>query len=232
MHFGTLRISSCSEPNRAGAGIRRPGRGRPCAAASLALLVACGGDPMATSPDTFPVRFQVANNLVAPVAIAVDGRPLVGLKAGVQSSLTVPSNAQWLTWTSAKPMDARANPIQDDIGEIRIALSGINGMLDITNVIGDDRFITARIFNETRSAVSIGVYDGARVACAAELPAATDARSGYTQIGYYRLKPTTELRAYRAPSGCAGDYTAWPAAELRVATDKSGQLTLVLGVAP
>jgi hypothetical protein len=195
------------------------------------LSGACESGHGTTEPAEFPVRFVVSNNLIAPVTISVDAVPAVGLQGGGSSGLTVSSSAQWLTWMSAKPMDSQGQPIPDDIGEVQIAVAGINGRLDISNVIGDQTYITARIFNQTDAPVSIGVYDGASVSCAAELRARSGVVSGFTQIGYYKLLPATEVRAYRE-SHCGGPYVPWPSSQLKGFTAKSGLLTLTLASAP
>ena len=164
--------------------------------------------------------------------MSVDGIPQLGLQGGKSSGLTVSSKAQWLTWTSAKPMDAHGQPIPDDIGEVKIAVAAINHDLEINNIIGNQTYVTASIFNRTTARVSIGVFDGLSVSCAAALPAASDTRSGFTQIGYYRLLPVTELRAYRDPTNCLGPYISWPSSELRSFDEKSGLLVLSLDNAP
>lgn len=198
------------------------------------MLVALGAgckSQRVSGPTEFPMRFVVSNSLIAPVTISVDAIPAVGLQGGASSGLTVSSTSQWLTWISAKPMDSQAQPIPDDIGEVQIAVAGINGRLEISNVIADQTYITARIFNRTNAPVSIGVYDGSSLSCAAELPAASGAMSGLTQIGYYRLLPATEVRAYREPR-CAGPHISWPSSQLKDFTAKSGLLTLTLDSAP
>lgn len=196
----------------------------------LACALACAGADDPSAPDEFPVSFVVTNKLVAPVTIAIDGMPYLGLKAGSSSSLTVPSTAQWLTWNSAKPMDGASQPIPDDIGDVTVAIGGINRALEISNVIADQTYITVEFFNTTGASVSIGVYDGISVSCAGRLPAASNV-SGYTRIGYYRLKPETEIRAYR-DGGCGGAYVAWTPEQLQRYTSKSGLLALTLETPP
>jgi hypothetical protein len=200
---------------------------------ALAVLVAaCEGGGATAGPGEFPVRFVVANALIAPVTVSIDGVAYIVLTSGRSSGLTVSSRAQWLTWTSAKPMDAAGRPIPDDLGEVKIAVSGINGVLEIRNVVNDQTYITAQIFNHTNAQVSIGVYDGSAVSCAAVLPAAAGSVSGFVQIGYYRLLPATEVRAYRDPLRCTGPYVSWPSPQLAGFTAKSGLLALSLDAAP
>jgi hypothetical protein len=196
-----------------------------------ALGTACQTRDNVSGPAEFPVQLIVANRLVAPISVAIDGTPLVGLQGGAASAVTVSSRAQWLTWTSAKPMDARGQPIPDDIGEVQISVSGTNGVVEIINIINDQAYITASIFNQTPAAVSIGVFDGAAVACAAELPPAAGTVSGFTRIGYYRLRPDTEVRAYRNP-GCTGPHVAWPSSHVKAFSAKSGLVLLSLDSAP
>jgi hypothetical protein len=210
----------------------RDGRSSDWPVVLLALVAACGGARDASGPAEFPVRLIVSNNLVAPVTMSVDGIPQLGLQGGKSSGLTVSSTAQWLTWTSAKPMDSEGRPIPDDIGEVRIAVAAINHELEINNVINSQTYVTASIFNHTAAAVSIGVYDGFVVSCAAALPGASGTRTGFTQIGYYRLQPVTEVRAYRDPLHCTGPYLSWPSSQLREFSDKSGLLVLSLDSAP
>jgi hypothetical protein len=198
----------------------------------LAWTAACDGDFTGPASGEFQVRFVVSNSLLAPVTIAIDGAPYLILTGGASSSLTVSSKAQWLTWNSAKPMDASGQPILDDIGEIRIAVSSINNALDISNLIGGHTYITARFLNLTTANVSIGVYDGSSVSCAARLPAASGPAAGYTQIGYYKLLASTEVRAYRDPVSCSGAYSSWPSGQIRDYEAKSGLLSLVLESAP
>lgn len=198
----------------------------------LSLAAACAGARDTSGPAREPVRFIISNNLIAPVTVSVDGVPQVGLQGGKQSGLAVPASAQWLTWVSAKPMDSRGQPIPDDIGEVRIAVAAINGDLEINNVIGNQPYITAGIFNHTRAAVSIGVYNGSAVSCVSALPAASESRSGFTQIGYYKLLPATMVRAYRDPLTCTGPYLAWPSSQLRGFSEKSGVIVLSLDSAP
>lgn len=198
----------------------------------MALGAACASDRATSGPTAFPVILQVANHLVAPVTIAVDGVPIVGLQGGASTSLTVSSTAQWLTWTSAKPTNSRGQPIPDDIAEVRVLVAGINRLLEISNVINDQTYITAGILNYTNAPVSIGVFGGTSVSCAAELPAKIGGAIGFTRIGYYVLLPATELRAYRDPSSCSGPYVAWSSSLLNAFSGKSGVLTLSLDSAP
>ena len=199
----------------------------------VALLVSCARAGDTTGPGDFPIHFQVTNDLIAPVTVAIDGTPVAILSSGKGVPLTVSSSAQWLTWTSAKPAGADGVPIPDQIGEVKIPVSGIAGVLEIRNVIADQTYVTARIFNATRAQVSIGVFDGSEVACAGVLPAATsDGANGLVQIGYYRLLPATELRAYRDGSRCSGPYVAWPASTLKAYAANSGLVLLTLNTAP
>ena len=198
----------------------------------LFLAAACGSGRDASAPAEFPVRLVVSNSLVAPVTMSVDGVQALGLQSGRSSGLTVSSKAQWLTWMSAKPMDAHGQPIPDDIGEVKIAVASISRDLEINNVIDNQTYITAGIFNHTDASVSIGVYDGLSVSCASALPAAYGPSGGFTQIGYYRLLPATEVRAYRDPTNCTGPYFSWASSQLRKFDAKSGLLTLSLETAP
>jgi hypothetical protein len=200
---------------------------------AVALLAVAACDDAATSvPADFRVRFLVSNALLSPVTVAVDGTAYFGLTSGKSSGLTASSTAEWLTWTSAKPTDSNGVPIPDDIGEVRIPMSGIGSVLNITNVIGDHTYVTASIFNRTRARVSVGVYDGSSVSCASVLPAASDSLAGFTQIGYYRLLPATEVRAYSDGSRCTGRYVAWPQSQLVGFAPNSGLLVLILDSAP
>src|SRR5438105_3757090 len=101
---------------------------------AIALGASCESDGPMPSTTPFAVRFAVANQLVSPVTIAIDGTPYVILTAGKSTSLTVPSNAQWLTWTSAKAAGANGLAFPDDISEVRVAVSGIGTALEISNV--------------------------------------------------------------------------------------------------
>jgi hypothetical protein len=201
------------------------------AGALLVLSASCRGDGPG-APAEFPVRFGVSNSLQAPVTIAIDGVAYAILSGGKSTDLTVSSKSQWLTWNSAKPMDAQGVPIPDDIAEIRISLNGINRQLEITNVINYQTYITARILNFTDIAVSIGVYDGNSVSCASKLPAASGTGSGFTVMGYYKLLPATEIRAYRDPTNCIGPYIAWTASQIRDFAPRSGVLQLALETPP
>lgn len=198
----------------------------------LALVTACGSARDSSDPTRYQVRLIVSNSLIAPVTVSVDGVPQLGLQGGKSSGLTVPATAQWLTWTSAKPMDESGQPIPDDIGEVRIAVAAVDRDLEISNVIDNQRYITAGIFNHTRAAVSIGVYNGTSVSCASALPAASDVGSGFTQIGYYKLLPATAIRAYRDPLACSGPFFSWPTSRLTSFAEKSGVVVLSLDSAP
>lgn len=220
-----------------GAGAGRPdvfgGRCIRCLAMLvLSLAAACGSARGTSDPAEYQVRLIVSNDLIAPVTVSVDGVAQLGLQGGKSSGLTVPVSAQWLTWTSAKPMDSQGRPIPDDIGEVRIAIAAINRDLKISNVIDNQPYITAGIFNHTGVAVSIGVFNGETVSCASALPAASDARSGFTQIGYYKLLPATTVRAYRDPLTCSGPYFTWPPSQLRGFSERSGVIVLSLDSAP
>lgn len=199
---------------------------------TAAALSACGSDATPTTFNGFPVRFIATNALAAPVTIAVDGEPLATLSAGQSRGITVSSKQRSVTWTSAKPTDSRGVPIPDDIGEIAVPVGSLGSTLEIANVIGSDTYVTAEIFNRTATQVSIGVWDGAAVACAAILPAMSGVVNGYVRTGYYRLGPATELRAYRDPTSCTGAYVAWPRAQLAAYVEKSGLVDLALDAAP
>ena len=199
---------------------------------AVALLAGCGSDGTPTSSGAIPIRFIATNALAAPVTIAVDGVPLATLTSGRSTGMTVTTRQKLLTWTSAKPTDAQGVPIPDDIGEIAIPIGSLGSMLEIANVVGDDTYVTAEIFNLTTSRVSIGVWDGASVACAAILPGKSGNVNGYIRTGYYRLRAGTELRAYSDPTNCTGSYVAWPHAQLTAYEQKSGLIDLVLESPP
>lgn len=202
--------------------------------AVLAVLVsACENGTSGPAANDYPIRFQVTNALIAPVTVSVDGTTYAILSSGKGTLITVPSNAQWLTWTSAKPAGPDGTAIPDQIGAVTIPVSGINGSLEIANVIGDQTYITARVFNATSAQVSIGVTDGTSLYCAGVVPpASSDGVKGFVQIGYYRLVAATEVRAYRDPARCTGSFAAWPSSELTKYAAKSGLLTLLLDAAP
>ncbi|MFL5615890.1 MAG: hypothetical protein ACJ796_19660 [Gemmatimonadaceae bacterium] len=191
------------------------------------LLVACSGESTTPVPPIGPVTFVVANDLIAPVTFSVDGSPYVILSSGRTTSITVSASSR-LTWTSAKPADAQGQRIPDEIGDVRVNVAGLGGSLEITNVIGDQTYFTARIFNFTGGPVSIGVFDGTKVWCASLLPAATMSGPGFTVIGYYRLLPATELRAYTTTANCSGPYVTWPSSQITGLQANSGLLTLSL----
>lgn len=199
----------------------------------LAFVAACG-DPAGVSDHSGGgiVRFIVTNQLDAPVTIAIDDTVAIRLLGGKSSGLAVSPSAQWLTWTSAKPTDVSGMPISDDIGAVRVRVSSIRFALEITNVINDTTYVSAEMFNPTSARVSIGVYDGSTVACASVLRATTSGMIGFTKLGYYRLLPRTEIRAYRDDFNCTGPYVAWPASQLAQFTPKSGLVTLTLTSAP
>ncbi|MDB4914607.1 MAG: hypothetical protein JWM95_2251 [Gemmatimonadetes bacterium] len=199
----------------------------------LACFASCS-DPVAVSDQSSAgvVRFIVSNQLAAPVTIAVDDTFALILFSGASSGLAVSPSAQWLTWTSAKPTDTTGTPIADEIGAVRLRVSGIRSTLEITNVINDTTYVTAGVFNPTNARVSVGVYDGSTVACAGVLRATTGGVIGFTKIGYYRLLPRTEIRAYRDEFSCTGPYVAWPTSQLTQFTPKSGLVTLTLPSAP
>jgi hypothetical protein len=205
---------------------------RQAACVTLLLAAACGAEHATGRDIEFPVTLLLNNRLIAPVTVAVDGVPVIGLDGGGSSSITVSSMAQWLTWTSAKPLDAVGRPIPDDIGEVRVSVGGINRVLEIVNVIDDQTYFTAGIYNNTTAAVSIGVDDGTSVACVSALPGKSGLVRGFTQIGYYRLMNTTVLRAFRDPTLCTGPSVTWSTAQLKTFNSKSGLLTLTLDTAP
>ena len=194
---------------------------------TFALLAGCSGDSVMVPTQTGPVTFRAANDLIAPVTIKVDGQPYLILSSGRSTQVTLPANTR-LTWTSAKPADAHGQMIPDEIGEQTVDVSSIIGALEITNVIGSQTYFTARIFNFTNTRVSIGVFEGSTIWCAALLPEATAGGPGFTLIGYYRLLSTTELRAYTASADCTGAYVPWPSSQLTGLEAKSGLLTLSL----
>jgi hypothetical protein len=56
--------------------------------------------------------------------------------------------------------------------------------------------------------------------------------SGFTKLGYYRLLPVTEIRAYRDASHCTGPYVSWWSSQLAGFSQKTGLVTLTLTAAP
>jgi len=197
----------------------------------IALAAACeSGSGAATTP--FAVQFSVTNDLESPVTISIDTVPFAIVLGGKSTTFTVPSTVPSLTWTSAKASGSNRVLIPDDIGAIRVSVAAIGPALEISNVINDQTYITASISNTTTAAVSIGIFDGTSVSCAAEMPGATSTSPGFTRTGYYKLLPATEVRAYHAPSGCTGAFTAWPASQIKAFAPKSGLITLTLDSAP
>jgi hypothetical protein len=214
------------------------GRHRPVSLANLVMLTvvtlgaACDGRSTLSEASASPIRFSVSNQLIAPVTISVDGVPHVAMLGGGSANVAVPATAKWVSWTSAKPAGPDGVPIPDDIGEVKISVQSLSPALEISNVINDQTYVTASIYNFTPTVVSIGVYDGTSLSCASQLPAAVGGGLGFTQIGYYKLLPATEVRAYRSVSDCSGPYVSWSSAKLRSFKDKSGWVTLTLGGTP
>jgi hypothetical protein len=200
--------------------------------APVVLAVACTSDVATSVQGGSPVRFMVSNALISPVTVSIDGTAYAILGTGQSTQLTASSKTQLLTWTSAKPAGPDGQPFPDDIGEVKVPISGINGALEISNVIADQTYITVRVVNLTTTKVALGVSDGTTVTCAGVLPGATSTSSGFWQIGYYRLLATTEVRAYRDGARCTGPYSSWPSSQLAAFAPKSGLLTLSLSSAP
>lgn len=209
LHAGPLRPAGCR---------------RLTALLGVLPLLACGGASDSVAPSEFTVRFTATNDLLAPVTFLVDGSPYAILSNGVSTGLVLSSKAH-VTWISAKPADSHGQPIPDEIGEVTVSVPAINGVLEITNVINDQTYITASIFNEANVPASIGVYDGTSVSCVSQIPAATPTTEGFTQTGYYRLTTRTELRAYPTPD-CSGAYAAWAQSALMNFQLKSGLVRL------
>ena len=203
-------------------------------AVALALLVGCSSDsPTMSARSDSLLRFTVANRLDAPVTIAVDDTVRLVLTSGGSGGVAVSPAAQWLTWTSAKPTDTAGTPIPDDIGRVQVRVGALSGqVLEITNVINDTTYVTPQLFNLTSARVSIGVYEGSSVSCASILWAASETAPGFTKIGYYRLLPGTEVRAYRDGSRCTGAYVSWTASQLEQFKPKSGLVNLTLDAPP
>ena len=201
----------------------------------LASALSCGcseGVGSLIEPSPYNFQFVVTNRLLAPITVGIDDSVTAIISNGSSTGITAASSAAWLTWTSAKPTDRRGVAIPDDIGKQRVGRPAIRLQLEITNVINDTAYVTASIFNETASDASIGIFDGASVACVSWLPAKAGAVSGFTQTGYYRLRASTEIRAYRFGSDCTGPYVAWPKGSLASFEPKSGLVTLVLSATP
>ncbi len=184
----------------------------------LAAMAGCA-DAVGVSgrPADSVVRFIVTNELAAPVTIAIDDTVSLILASGASSGLAVSPAAQWLTWTSAKPTDTTGTPIPDDIGQVKLRVSGIRSVLEITNVINDTTYVTAELVNLT---------------CASVLRAASGRTAGFTKIGYYRLLAGTEIRAYQDESHCTGTYVAWSASHLKQFAPKAGLVSLILNSVP
>jgi len=198
---------------------------------TFALVAACGDEGTMVPTQTGPVTFRAANDLIAPVTVKVNGEPYLILSSGRSTQVTLPANTR-LTWTSAKPADSQGQMIPDEIGEQTVDVSSITGALEITNVIGNQTYFTARIFNFTSTRVSIGVFEGSALWCAALLPEASASGPGFILIGYYRLLPVTELRAYTKSADCTGPYVPWPSSQLTGLETNSGLLTLSLEPSP
>lgn len=195
------------------------------------VAAGCQDARSSLAPGMSASTFVVSNSLIAPITLSIDGSAYAIIPGGSTMSLTTPPKAQWLTWTSAKPKDADGNRIPDDIGEVRVAVAGIYRELDIVNVIDDQPYFTAKLFNDTSVPVSIGVYNGQSVACAGVLPGVDNGIPGFVLIGYYRLMASTEVRAYRE-MGCTGSYIAWPRALLSGAEPNTGLVSLTLEESP
>jgi hypothetical protein len=196
--------------------------------ATILLVAACSGESTTLPIQTGPVSFQAANDLIAPVTIKVDGSPYLILSSGQSAPLTVAANSR-LTWTTSKAADVHGQMIPDEIGEQTVPAFGTGRVLEITNLIGSQKYFAARIVNFTSTRVSIGILPESTLFCAALLPASSSGVPGFTLTGYYRLLPSTEVRAYMASEDCTGAYVRWPSSQLTGLEEKSGLLTLSLG---
>ena len=198
----------------------------------LPLVAACRADAPVEPPREFTRQVIVVNSLLAPVMLQIDGIPVVSLGGGRTSGIAVSSDNTWISWTSAKPTDSNGRPMPDHIGEVRLRVTGVGDRLVINNVIEGQTYFTARILNTSGAPATIGVLENGVVECVGTVNAAPPGGTGVLQIGYYRLRPGTAVRAYRDPERCEGVYSVWPTAGLSGYEQGSGFISLLMDTPP
>ncbi len=185
----------------------------------LVLFAGCGsGNPVGTdeimeSPNAGPtVSLFIVNHLFSPIEIRVGDR-LVGTVSRVDSAHVDVSSIPGVsvTW-SMVPVKTTAGQKLGTTLRGSIAVQGGNQRLEITNVIGGEKYFGLLIGNSTSRELLYGINMGLsppenrwEEKCYCPL----SPQSPLTYVGYYRLMESTSIRVYSNLSDYSGPYDTW-----------------------
>jgi hypothetical protein len=147
-------------------------------------------------PEPDKVTIEVENALIEPISVEINGVPrlTVPSKATRKASAS-PGEPVQVSWSLVRPTDAHGEPLGEAIGEtFPLVLDPQRTLSYRADArIGDHAYFAPLVRNETESDLLIGVNMG--------LP--SEDRCGYTvlagstaSLGYYRLVPESNVRAY------------------------------------
>lgn len=181
------------------------------------LLLGCSTEPKE------PHTASVFNFLLEPVRTSAGGIAYGTIQPNDNSVLTIPGGVSTLTVTPAHEYYTDGSQVPDDVTSFDFHLNGATPVIDVSNVQGGAAYFAPRITNLASVAVSIAVVDGSNVRCLLRLDPTFDV----TQLGYYRLTATVEMRVYRFGNSCTGSYLTWPNSQLtQLMETKSGRVLL------
>jgi hypothetical protein len=188
----------------------------------------CKGD--STAPETV-VTANVLNRLDVSTTLTAGGTNYGSLSPGSSIVLTLSPGTTVLTWTPVKRQYSNGSPIPDDLGGGSLSIGQNLGILDITNIVNGDAYITPV------TSFSFAMFQsGDTVSYQVVQPGATRCIGWQTQLavarwGYYRIDAGTTFRIYRGPS-CTGTFAAWTYGQLSTFDVGSGVVRLSITQSP
>jgi hypothetical protein len=186
------------------------------AAASLAVLAACGGDSSKapTAPPAPPpavVTVTVYNRLDLPITVASGATTYGSLGSNQSTFLTLPPKTATLEWTSTRRRASDGSVITDDLGGASVSIATNLNTIDITNVVSGVTYFTPLIRKEVPDTIALELVGANGVRCIGWQFGPSFSSFAW---GYYRFDATTQLRYYRGSRCGVGGFRGWNNATL------------------
>ncbi len=156
--------------------------------------------PLFPSP---PPKFTLENRFLEPIKVALNGRSLRTVAAGESLQIDIAKGKPLeVTWELVRPLSVTGNPLGESVTGSIVADKPTTDIRDHAEArSGNQVYFAPVIANGTGEQLQITVLDddSSTVACDCAVP--VNGRG--IRIGYYRLLPTTSIRAIDPKGGMA-----------------------------
>lgn len=173
-----------------------------------------------------PYQATLQNFLTSQVNVDGLTEVLPAASGGPSNTPITYLGSRTITWHPAPAKYSDGTLVADDAVLGIVALTP-GGTIPITASLSNVSFVSFSFTNASTSTVQIAMQSNGTLKCLATFPASATAR-----FGYYVLDASTQVRIYKAGSGCTGSYLFYDSSTLAGRNVQSGFIALTSSTAP